>query len=158
VQLQVRPHSNQGFAQCEAPFRACSKNAPHDAVFQDTMLPAAEPDYLNLCCIGSNHYYPGLTAESSEVFITKAKKAHAAWKARHANAKPSSVSADTTQGEGKDGSLAAAAAPAAEAAPLHEPAAARDDAAPAEAIHQEAKVADTTASEHTAVQASAHFW
>ena len=82
---------------------------------QDTKIEAAEPDYLNLFCVGANHFYPGLTQESSETFISKAKEAHAAWKAKHAGAKPS-VAPEPAAAADDKGDDAAVAADASECA------------------------------------------
>lgn len=105
-------------------FRACSA--------QDTKIAAAEPDYLNLFCVGANHFYPGLTQESSETFIAKAKEAHTAWKAKHANAKPSI--APEAAAAPKDDAVAGEAAPA--------PAPAAAAAAPDAATEQPADASD----------------
>ncbi len=81
------------------------------------MLKAAEPDYLNLCCIGANHFYPGLKAEAKDTFIAKAKEAHAAWKAKHADAKPTVVPETSSAAKDESTSAAPAAGAAADAPP-----------------------------------------
>lgn len=85
---------------------------------RDTMIPQAEPDFLNPCCPFVTQFYPGLV--NAEEFAEKAAEAHAAWKAKHAEA-VAGVGARKDAEAAAAGAASSKAAPAPESAPAPAP-------------------------------------